>query len=279
MDSSYEVPRLDSYKAIVSAFISFLTVATHTILYTRNLYPQSSFIATRAFNIPTRQSRHPKVCQWVRDAVAAVEAEMEKCTVEATSVLIYGPPPDSRPLERYHFSTASFPRIPKAEMYTPFLDEEAPTSGNIDNADVTGHPAEPPASEAPPVTRFRPPPGSDLPEQFRATLSRLSSLNLAPLPPDCTFTIVIELRDDDDVDPPISRAQDWIAAEPALQKPARRRPWDEDDVGVSQPTSTRGKDRGGVKTTPVRKVEAGAFVMEVWVEEGRGKFQASVEEE
>ena len=34
-----------------------------------------------------------------------------------------------------------------------------------------------------------------------------------------------------------------------------------------------GKDVGGVRTTAVRKLEAGAFVMEVWVEEGVGKFE------
>lgn len=33
----------------------------------------------------------------------------------------------------------------------------------------------------------------------------------------------------------------------------------------------RGSDLGGVRTTPVRTVEAGEFVMEMWVEEGRGK--------
>ena len=42
--------------------------------------------------------------------------------------------------------------------------------------------------------------------------------------------------------------------------------------------SKRGQDLGGVRTTPVRSLEAGAFRMEVWVEEGRGKFQAKVED-
>ena len=43
--------------------------------------------------------------------------------------------------------------------------------------------------------------------------------------------------------------------------------------------SSKGKDLGGVRTTPVRALEAGAFRMEVWIEEGRGKFQARVEED
>ncbi len=73
-----DAPVLDNYHAVVSAFSDFLTVAIHTILYERNIYPQSSFLAARKFNCPVRQSRHPKVCQWIQDAVAAVEAEMLK---------------------------------------------------------------------------------------------------------------------------------------------------------------------------------------------------------
>lgn len=45
---------------------------------------------------------------------------------------------------------------------------------------------------------------------------------------------------------------------------------DDTETGLG---SKIGKDLGGVRTTPVRSLEAGAFVMEVWVEEGRGKFE------
>ena len=277
-DPSYDVPILDNYHAIVSAFGDFLTVAIHQILFQRSIYPQDSFISVRKYNLAVKKSRHQKVCKWIQDAVAAVRTEMLACSVETTSVLIYGPPPDSRPLERYQFSTASFPRIPKAELYTPFLDEEELATDGPENKEWTEEAANPSGSEVPPVPRFRPPPASDLPEQFRATLSRLSCLRLEPLPPDCSFTIMIELRDEEDVDPPISRDQSWIVAEPALQKPPRQQHWEGEDIGASQPVrSTRGRDRGGIKTTPVRKVEAGAFVIEVWVEEGKGKFQARVE--
>ena len=48
----------------------------------------------------------------------------------------------------------------------------------------------------------------------------------------------------------------------------------QDDVGKEMATESKwGKDLGGVKITPVRSLEAGAFVMEVWVEEGREKFR------
>ena len=81
-----EAPVLDTYQAVVSAYSDFLTVAIHTILYERNIYPQTSFIKARKYNYPVRQSRHPRLCKWIMDAVASVEAEMLKVLTS----LIYG---------------------------------------------------------------------------------------------------------------------------------------------------------------------------------------------
>ena len=69
---------LDSYQVLVSAFCEFLTVAVHTILYERDIYPRASFLNARKYNCPVRQNRHPQVCKWIQDAVAAVEVEMLK---------------------------------------------------------------------------------------------------------------------------------------------------------------------------------------------------------
>ena len=76
--STLNPPVIDTYQAVVGEFSEFLTVAVHTILYERNIYPRASFISARKYNYPVRQSRHPKVCQWIQDAVAAVEAELVK---------------------------------------------------------------------------------------------------------------------------------------------------------------------------------------------------------
>ena len=73
-----EAPILDTYQSVVSAYSDFLTVAIHTILYERNIYPQTSFIKARKYNYPVRQNRHPSLCKWIMDAVAAVEVEMLK---------------------------------------------------------------------------------------------------------------------------------------------------------------------------------------------------------
>lgn len=80
-----EAPILNTYQVVVSAFTDFLTVAIHTILYERDIYPRSSFLAARKFNCPVRQSRHPKVCQWIQDAVSAVEVEMLKVSDSAAA--------------------------------------------------------------------------------------------------------------------------------------------------------------------------------------------------
>ncbi|KAL8732493.1 MAG: hypothetical protein Q9166_002707 [cf. Caloplaca sp. 2 TL-2023] len=232
-----EAPVLNTYHAVVSAYSDFLTVAIHTILYERNIYPRSSFLTARKFNCPVRQSRHPKVCKWIKDAVAAVEVEMLKCTLSSTSLVIHAPPPSSAPLERFLFSTTAFPSIPSSEVLTPFTNN--------------------------------PPPATDLPEQFRATLTRLSTLPSAlhPLPPDCSFTLITEMRDDPEVHPPLGPDTPWIAAQPGLQKQRKR------TEGEAQQKTAMGKELGGVKTTPVRSLESGAFVMEMWVEEGKGKFE------
>ncbi|MCJ1435208.1 hypothetical protein MMC27_004580 [Xylographa pallens] len=76
--STLNPPVLDNYQAVVAEFCEFLTVAVHTILYERDIYPRTSFISARKYNFPVRQNRHPKVCKWIQDAVAAVGAELLK---------------------------------------------------------------------------------------------------------------------------------------------------------------------------------------------------------
>jgi hypothetical protein len=73
--------QIDTYAAVVAAFGDFLTVAIHTILYVRNIYPEESFLKTRKYNFPVQQNRHPKVCKWITDAVEAVETELLKVGV------------------------------------------------------------------------------------------------------------------------------------------------------------------------------------------------------
>ncbi|KAG8527522.1 uncharacterized protein KY384_007674 [Bacidia gigantensis] len=281
-----ELPLLDTYQAVVSAYSDFLTVAIHTILFERDIYPQNAFIKARKYNYPVRQCRHPKVCKWIQDAVAAVELEMLKCSVSRTSLIIYTPPPTCRPLERYVFSSDSFPRVPPGEVQTPFARPNT-ISSDTNDADTSNPQPHPPPEPPTVVPHYTPPAPSNLPEQFRATLARLIpsiSWLKALGHDDCTFTLAIELRDDDTAEAPLHRGEGegkWIAAEPNLQK-ERMRGGESGEAGSNEGFEGRrkmGRDLGGVRTTPVRNLEAGAFAMEVWVEEARGKFEASVEEE
>ena len=109
---------------------------------------------------------------------------------------------------------------------------------------------------------------------------------LLPLPDDCSFTLAIELRDEAGVAPPFGGGKGhsespWIAAEPELQS-ERSTGVDGEEVlseEVFEGRRKKGTALGGVRTTPVRSLEAGAFAMEVWVEEGKGKMQARVEDD
>ncbi|KAL8965985.1 MAG: hypothetical protein Q9183_003585 [Haloplaca sp. 2 TL-2023] len=240
-----EAPTLDTYQVVVLAFSEFLTVAIHTILYERQLYPRTSFLAARKYNCPVRQSRHPKVCRWIQDAVAAVEVEMLKCALSTVSLVIHAPPPSSAPLERYVFSTAAFPSVPSSELLTPFTNN--------------------------------PPPTTDLPEQFRATITKLCTLSsaLSPLPQDCSFTVVAELRDDPDIQAPLRSETPWIAAAPELQK-QRTNAKDAHEENRDQQRPNVGKDLGGVRTTPIRNLDSGVFALEMWIEESAGKFEEGI---
>ncbi|MCJ1476762.1 hypothetical protein MMC13_005431 [Lambiella insularis] len=217
-------PVLDTFHAVVGEFSEFLTVAVHTILYERDIYPRASFLSARKYNYPVRQNRHPEVCKWIMDAVAAVEVEMLKGTVSSTSLVIYSAL--SHPLERYVFSTSAFPIIDRTDHFIPI---ETPISDPTAN-DTTNPTTNPPTDPAPPPPpAFIPPhtPLIDLHSQFRALFARLSTLTgtLSPLPPLCTFTIAIELRDPSERRPdgtpageaPIGHPMPWIPAEPGMQ--------------------------------------------------------------
>ena len=233
-----------TYSQLVHAFTTFLTVATHTILYERHIYPVHSFISARKYNYAVKQCRHPRVCEWISDATAAVETEILKCAVDRVAVVIYDG--QERPLERFLFDVSKFPIVPINEHNTPLqtLDD--------DGTEVAALPV------------------GNLEEQFRAAMSRLSGCGarLKDIPQGCTYTMAVELKNGSE--PPLGEPQAWIPAQPGLQRSVQHR---------HNATIVRsGRELGGAKTIPIRSVAAGEMVVEIWVEEGRAKFQASVTE-
>ena len=176
-----------SFRTFVTTFTDFLTVAIHTILYERGLYPERSFLVARKYNLAVRQSRHPKVCDWVNDAVTSVEAELYKGAVQTVAVVIYDG--NGKPRERLVFDLSRFPTVPPSELDVP-----------LERVSADG-------SKVPVI------PAVDLEEQLRAFMNKLANCSpkLGITPKGCTFSIAVELRDD--AAAPIGHPQPWVPAE------------------------------------------------------------------
>ncbi|RMD43835.1 hypothetical protein DV735_g1272, partial [Chaetothyriales sp. CBS 134920] len=253
---------LTTQRALLDTLTSFLTVCTHHILFLRNLYPARSFLATRAYNYPVRQSRHPAVCGWINDAIAAIRSQLAKSTVDKVQLCIYETE-QNRVLERWTFDVHALAAVSPRDQDMPFDEEDDANSSNNTPVNV-----------------------ADLEAVFRATLSRITatSARLRPLPlpssepsssnggskaPDCSFTLSIELRSA--ADRPVGRLDKleraWIVAEPdSFEQPPSQQEVD----------GHRGGREWGATTTPVRRLEAGELRMEVWVEESAAKFAYAI---
>ena len=177
-----------TFRNLVTSFTDFLTVAIHIILYERGIYPKTSFLSARKYNFAVRQNRHPKVREWINDAIAAVSTEILKGSVDRIAVVIYNK--RNKPQERYMFDVSQFPKIASSELDTPM--ERTTASGE----------------------KVAVLPTVDMEEQFRATLSKLANCGTAlrPLPEGCTFTVAIELKENGQ--PPIRHPQPWMPAQP-----------------------------------------------------------------
>ncbi|KAK3324061.1 DNA-binding protein [Cercophora scortea] len=273
MSSETTLP-LDESLALLTSFNSFLTVAIHNILYFRAIYPSTTFLSARAYNLPVHQNRHPKVCAWVRDAVDAVAVQLAGGHVARIAVVLHAPlhptssktsqtsptspppPPAGSVLERWLFDTSRFPVWPggakSMQDYERMIAKEARSE---EDRDEPSRDCDRDASDSDSDSVSWP----DVDEQLRGALRRMAHAaeKLAPLPEGCTFTVAVELREQGAA--PIGHPQAWIPSEPNLQ-PATK-------DGKSAP----GKDVKGARTTPIRSVGAGPLFFECWVEEGKAK--------
>jgi mitotic spindle assembly checkpoint protein MAD2B len=169
---------LNNYQALLTTFSDFLVVAIHTILYERGLYPQETFLLTRAYNFPVRQNRHPLVCQWVLDAVTAIQAQLLKGAVRRVVFVIYSQ--QHEVLERFLFDVSEFPSVPEKERFTEFEGTSAMEGDEGEQLRVNK---------------------VDVEEQLRATIRKLAycGSKLGELPGGCTYTVAVELKKDADV--------------------------------------------------------------------------------
>lgn len=247
----------NNQSALAASFTNFLTVSIHQILYLRSVYPRITFLPVRAYNYPVRQSRHPKVCDYINDASIAVGTEILKGSITAVSIIISSIR-TNQPLERYAFDLSGFPRVSAGEASTTF--EERKEDSSKPGADL---------GPAPPTI--------DLEGQFRACLARLASAcaRLTPLPRDdeFSFTVCIEVREDA-LSPAGPEEQTWIVAEPdKVHLRSCSAPYSVSKLRNGEPQEPPPRvSTGRAKTVPVRRVEAGELRLELWVEEARQKF-------
>jgi mitotic spindle assembly checkpoint protein MAD2B len=248
---------LTTHSSLVHTFGSFLTVVIHQVLSLRKIYPPVSFVSTRAYGYPVRQSRHPAVCEWVNDAVAMVRDQLGKNVLANVAMCIFECD-ENKVLERWVVDLRSFPIVDRKERDTPFArveDEDTENAGGD-------------------IPLRRNVNLADLEAQFRAVLSRLSvsAAKLSALPsgddaPELSFTITMEVRDG--ADRPTGRRrlpeQGWIAAEPEAFESSS----DDEDTNIKDSHVSKAPEG---KTVPIRRLEAGELRMEVWVEESKAKF-------
>ncbi|KAH7080420.1 DNA-binding protein [Paraphoma chrysanthemicola] len=269
-----------TYRDTLDAFTTFLVAYTHTLLYLRSLYPRTSFVNSRFHNASVFQSRHPLVCEWIRDAVSAVREELLEGAVSRIGIVVFSSGDgetssgSAKIMERYMFNVSAFPVVSKNERNMEIEWESSGSDDEGHESDISNLGAKKKGKQKELDVDV----DVNLSEQFRAALITLTTRTsqLAPLPPNCSFNISMELKDEADVDPPVRHPQPWIPVQPSLQKTGRKatvRDEDEEEE-VEKGKRTEGADLGGAKVTPIRTVEAGVFRFETWVEEGKAKFEA-----
>lgn len=183
----------DQAGRLLSSFASFLTVAIHSLLFHRALYPSRSFLTTRAYNLPVHQSRHPGVCAWVADAVAAVAAQVRTGAARAVVLAIHGPQ-SMAVLERWVFDLQSFPA---ASWGDATGDRDGLVMAAMDDIGTETSAAAAGLAETA-VGGEDEVNWTDVNEGLRGALRRIAYAGekSPPLPENCTFTLAVELRDE-----------------------------------------------------------------------------------
>ncbi|KAM3527814.1 hypothetical protein NHJ13051_002715 [Beauveria bassiana] len=250
----------DQAARLLSSFSSFLTVAVHSLLFHRALYPARSFLTTRAYNLPVHQSRHPGVCAWVADAVAAIAAQIRSGAARAVVLAVHAPQ-SMTVLERWVFDLQSFPAswgdaaAAAGGGYRDKSDGPAAATGTDDlgaaglesaAAAAAAAAAAETGGEGQDEVNW-----TDVNEGLRGALRRIAYAGekSPPLPENCTFTLAVELRQESEA--PIGHPQAWIPAEANKRDAAAGRP--------------------DMNTAPIRSVRAGPLFFECWLEK---KMQA-----
>lgn len=212
---------------LLTHFATFLTLAIHSLLYHRALYPPNTFLTARAYNLPVQQSRHPGVCRWVSDAVSAVVAQLRTAAVERVVFVVHQGGSSSSGgkgkatgngkqgersfvvLERWIFDVAGFPEWPSGEPGDGGDGLGDQGGGDGHNSDGKPEDADEDTGENDDMDDVENDVEEegivwdDINEALRGALGRLANTaeKMPRLPDGCPFTLAIELRDE--ASPPI----------------------------------------------------------------------------
>jgi len=257
---------------LLSAFSSFLTISIHSILYHRSLYPRTTFLTARAYNYPVHQSRHPLVCQWINDAISAVEEQLLKGLqttavdlkyarnerVEKVVLVIYGSVSEKLPSTNSGGGGDSFTSVESSNSNASSNEErtrDRPLERYV--FDTSRFPIVPKGEAHTPVETFVKM-QVDLEEQFRGSLARLEQRcqKLSALPKGCSYTLAMELADEGTA--PMGHPQAWVPVQPGMQ---RSKGGQAGEVGM------------GGRSVPVGSVNACEIMFEMWIEEGKAKLE------
>ncbi|KAK4126433.1 DNA-binding protein [Parathielavia appendiculata] len=298
---------LDHAHILLTSFNSFLTVAIHNILYYRNIYPPSTFLSTKAYNLPVHQNRHPKVCAWIRDAVDAVAVQLSTGHVSRIAIVIHAPMKISHPALNLNPSASPSSPVPTSfspPSQSPSQVEPATTTPPgavlerwlISTPSLPAWPTPKSSSSNPPLAKETYKAMSNfarvLARDARSEQARERHLGLDPLNPSFAWGDLDEqlrgaLRRMASVAegmgplPVMGREGETCTFTVAVELDEEGRApighpqaWIPSEPNLQPKGKGRevaGQDIGGAKTRPIRAVEAGPLFFECWVEESKAK--------
>lgn len=277
--SSGESVPIPQARTLLTTFTTFLTLAVHTILYHRRIYPPEAFLLAKFHSFPVRQCRHPGLCAWINDSLTQVRALLARAQLARVCIDIHRPR-DLAVAERWVFDTSAFPAWVDDEAERARLAAAAAKGKGKERArPVTWEererreqrPRRITEAERDELERGGAVNWLDVDEAVRGALRRLAyaAEKKGPAEEGCTFTIAVELRDG--AQPPLGvslvplcsmsepvtklfQSEHWIPSQPDQQPP---------DLDDFPPPSTPGNK----STTPLRTVTAGPLFFECWIEE------------
>jgi mitotic spindle assembly checkpoint protein MAD2B len=247
-------------------FRDFLLVYVHTILRLREIYPVDTFRESQIYSTTVYQSRSPAVCDWVLAAADAVFNVL--CTGVPASIAIVVFHHNQEDVEadgsvvmdeRYVLDVNPLPgyaeRQEKEGRDSALKDPLSPLS-SVDSATDGRAASISPSPRKAKEELLDHDLSPDLSEQLRAVLIQLTTRcrQLGALPDHSSFTISLDLQDEDSSHALTQHSSLWVAPQPS------KVPAGSEEVNVC---AHKGMD---LQTVPICSVEYTTLKFRAWLE-------------